>query len=110
MANDETAIEKMVLTRLMHLNALIIGLISGFVLGGAIFLVTIFLVLKGGPNVGMHLILLDNFFPGYAVTVTGSFLGFLYGFLTGFVLGYVVGNLYNWFAGIRSSTTTKPKD
>ncbi|MBI5648952.1 MAG: hypothetical protein HZC40_00645 [Chloroflexi bacterium] len=107
MTNEETNIEKMVLTRLMHLNAIIIGLITGVIVGGGIFFVTIFLVLKGGMNVGVHLILLDNFFPGYTVTVPGSFLGFLYGFLAGFGLGYVVGILYNWFAGLRDLRARK---
>ena len=110
MSNDDTAIEKLVLTRLMRLNALILGFIGGSILGFIIFAITLYLVLKGGPNVGMHLVLLDNFFPGYSVTLIGSFIGLFYGFVTGFVIAYVVGFLYNSFAGWREvARSRRPK-
>ena len=105
MTDDEKAIEKIVLTELMRLNAGILGLISGLILGGGIFLVTNFLILKGGPNVGAHLWLLGNLLIGYQVTFVGSLVGLAYGFGIGFVLGYLVGFLYNkladWRAGQR---------
>ena len=101
MKDDEKAIEKMVLTRLLRLNAAILGLISGLLVGCGIFLATIFLILKGGETIGPHLALLGQYFIGYRVTVGGSFIAFGYGFITGFVIGYVVAWLYNWFADLR---------
>jgi len=68
-------------------------------LGGGLFLATIILVAKGGPNVGQHLQLLANYFPGYRVTVLGSFVGFVYGFVTGYAIGRFVGFIYNRGSG-----------
>lgn len=105
MADDEKALEKIVLTELMRLNAGILGVIFGLILGGGLFLVTNFLILRGGPDVGAHLWLLGNVLIGYQVTFVGSLIGFGYGFGIGFVMGSFVGYLYNkladWRAGRR---------
>jgi hypothetical protein len=45
-------------------------------------------VLKGGPVIGPTLQLLNNFFPGYTVTLSGSLFGLGYGFLAGFATGW----------------------
>jgi hypothetical protein len=75
------------------------GIAGGVLLGGGLFLATIILVLKGGANVGQHLQLLANYFPGYRVTVPGSFVGFVYGFVTGYAIGRLVGFIYNRGSG-----------
>ena len=67
------------------------GLIGGLIL----FAVTMILVLRGGPVVGPHLELLNNFFVGYSVTLPGSFIGLIYGFLSGFLLGWLFAFLRN---------------
>ena len=77
------------------LNAKLLGIVLGFLSGAGLFLVTIFLVLKGGPHVGEHLNLLSNFFPGYQVTFLGSFIGFGYAFVVGFLTGMALGAVYN---------------
>lgn len=77
------------------LNAKLLGFVLGFLLGTGLFLMTVFLVLKGGPHVGEHLSLLSNFFPGYQVTFLGGIIGFFYGFVVGFVAGAVLGAVYN---------------
>ena len=101
MADDEKAVERLVLMRLLHLNATILGLISGLVVGSVIFVATNFLVIKGGPVVGPHLLLLREFFIGYSVTFVGSLIGFAYGFASGFAIGYIVARIYNWLADMR---------
>jgi len=101
MAEDEKTLEKVVLTRLLRLNATIQGVVTGIVAGLAIFIATNWLVLKGGDVVGPHLSLLGQFFIGYRVTFLGSLIGFAYAFAVGFVLGYLVGRMYNWIAGLR---------
>lgn len=78
-----------------RLNERAWGITLGSLLGGGLFLATIVLVLKGGQNVGAHLSLLSNYFPGYRVTVLGSFIGFVYGFVIGYGVGRIIGTVYN---------------
>jgi len=86
----------------LRLNAKILGLVFGIVLGLCIFLATNFLLLKGGhytPDgkyvVGPHLQLLGQFFIGYRVSFWGSIVGFFYGFALGTIAGGLVGWVYN---------------
>ena len=87
MAEDEKTLEKVILTRLLRLNATVQGFVTGIVAGLGIFIATNWLVLKGGDVVGPHLSLLGQFFIGYEVTFVGSLIGFVYGFAAGFVVG-----------------------
>jgi hypothetical protein len=81
---------------IQRLNARAWGIAMGLLLGTGLFLATIFLVVKGGPQVGQHLGLLGTYLPGYRVTVAGSIIGFVYMFVIGYGLGRVIGSLYNW--------------
>ena len=107
MQEDNNAIEKLVLVELMRLNGVILGLVLGVVFGFGIFAATIFLLIKGGEQVGPHLALLGQFFIGYKVTFGGSLIGFFYGLLLGFLVGYVVAGLYNWMANFREKRRAK---
>ena len=80
---------------LARLNARAWGIAVGLLLGGGLFLATIFLVARGGINVGQHLVLLRAYFPGYSVSIVGSFIGFVYGFVLGYAIGRVIGMVYN---------------
>ncbi len=80
---------------ILRLNSRAWGIALGLLLGGGLFLATIVLVIKGGPDVGQHLSLLSVFFPGYRVTVLGSLIGFVYAFVLGYALGRLVGTVYN---------------
>lgn len=93
---EKHAIEEVVLSRIMRLNATVHGLVFGLTLGFIIFIATIWLVIKGGPVVGPNLSLLGQFFIGYRVTFLGSFVGFLYGLITGFILGSFIATVYNF--------------
>ena len=83
MEPEEEQIEKAVIL----LNSKLLGIVLGLLSGVGLFLITNFLVVKGGPHVGAHLFLLSNFFPGYRVTFLGSIIGFVYAFIVGFVVG-----------------------
>jgi len=83
---------------LLRLNARAWGISTGLLLGGGLFLATIFLVIRGGPMVGQHLSLLRIFFPGYSVTWLGAFVGFVYAFVIGYGLGRIIGSVYNRLA------------
>ena len=98
---DEKVLERVVLTRVLRLNAVIQGIVTGLLVGLAIFLATNWLVLKGGPVVGPHLSLLGQYFLGYRVTFAGSLIGFAYGFGFGFLIGFFVAKMYNWLADLR---------
>ena len=101
MSDTNYDIEKIIFTKLMRMNATIIGLILGLTLGLAIFCITNFLLIKGGDVIGPHLALLGQFFIGYKVTFVGSIIGLFYGFVTGFISGFVFASLYNWVANLR---------
>lgn len=97
-APDESQQLKAALARL---NGRAWGIAIGLLAGGGLFLATIILVAKGGQNVGQHLVLLASYFPGYSVSVAGSFIGFVYGFVLGYALGRVIGMVYNRLADFR---------
>jgi hypothetical protein len=101
MAEEEKTLERVVLTRLLRLNATVQGLVTGIIAGLGIFIATNWLVLKGGDVVGPHLGLLGQFFIGYKVTFVGSLIGFAYAFVTGFLIGYFVARIYNGIVDVR---------
>ena len=97
---DET---ELILERaVLRLNANILGLVLGIILGLGIFVATNFLILKGGAVVGPHLALLANFFPGYRVTFLGSIIGFGYGLLSGYVAGFIIASIYNLVVKLKN--------
>jgi len=95
-------LEDVILTRIIRLNALVQGLVTGLLVGLVIFVATNWLILKGGPVVGPHLALLGQFFIGYRVTFLGSLIGFTYGFATGFCVGYFMATVYNRMVARRA--------
>lgn len=80
---------------IQRLNERAWGIAVGLLCGLGLFIATNILVIRGGPNVGQHLGLLGQYFPGYRVTFVGSIIGFVYLFVLGYVLGRVIGAVYN---------------
>ena len=80
------------------LDRVALGFSIGSAAGIVLALATLILVLKGGEIIGPNLQLLSQYFPGYSVTVSGSFLGLVYGFFSGFIGGW-------GFAFLRNVTT-----
>ena len=72
------------------------GLALGVLAALGLFTATLVLLIRGGPQVGPHLWLLSNYFPGYAVTWLGAFVGAAYAFIIGYVAGRSTGAVYNW--------------
>lgn len=85
-----------------RLRAGIMALVFAFCGGLGLFLATVWLLVRGGPNVGEHLELLANYFPGYRVSWAGSLLGLVYGALVGAVAGYSLAWIYNRLARGRA--------
>lgn len=78
-----------------------LALVFAIVGGGGIFLMTAWLLIKGGPHVGPHLQLLSQYFVGYSVSWTGSLVGFVWGAVTGWIVGWAIGRIYNTLAAFR---------
>jgi hypothetical protein len=83
------------------LNAKVVGLAFGLILGLGIFVATNWLIIKGGDRVGPHLILLSQYFIGYRVTFLGSLIGAAYGFALGTNSGELMGWIYNKIVAFR---------
>src|SRR5438309_10574816 len=104
MADDPTkqvVDEQALLEEVIRVNRNVLGLTLGILFGFGLFLATNILVLKGGQHVGANLLLLNQFFPGYRVTLSGSFLGLIYVFAVGYVSGWMNASVYNWVVLMR---------
>lgn len=109
MAKMKSSDEEKLFSGILVLNAKIFGLVLGLILGLAIFIMTNWLVIKGGHItpageyvVGPHLQLLSQFFIGYRVSFLGSIVGFAYGFTVGTICGALIGWIYNKFVNFRN--------
>lgn len=85
-----------------RIQAGVLAVACGLIGGLGLFIMTVWLLLEDGPQVGSHLQLLSNYFIGYSVTWWGSLVGLFYGALTGGILGWAIGYIYNTIAGIRT--------
>ena len=108
MAAEKFPNEEKLLRGVLRLNARIMGLVFGIVMGLVIFIGTNWLLIKGGYTtpegkyvVGPHLQLLSQFFIGYRVSFWGSLLGFFYGFALGPLCGSAIGWIYNKIIDLR---------
>ncbi len=68
-----------------------VGIASGVLL----FIATLWPAVRGGDMLRPSLQLLSQYFPGYSVSLWGSFAGLVYGFASGFVGGWVFAFLRN---------------
>ena len=98
----QTTDEARLFSGILFLNAKVLGLALGILLGLAIFIATNWLVIKGGKQVGFHLQLLSQYFIGYRVTFLGSLIGLAYGFAVGTLSGALIGWIYNKIAAFRN--------
>ena len=101
MADTIPSDENKLFSGILRLNAKMLGLVIGILLGLVIFIMTNLLVIKGGDPVGPHLGLLSQFFIGYRVSFLGSIIGFAYGFAVGTLSGSLIGWIYNRIIDFR---------
>lgn len=92
--------------RIARLEAIVQGITLGLLAGAVVFVATNWLVLRGGPVVGPHLVLLAQFVPGYEVTFRGSLIGFVVVFGYGFAAGALLGAVYNGVVARRARRTS----
>jgi hypothetical protein len=91
MASERAAIRRAV----VRMRARIMATVFAMVGGAGVFAATAWLLVRGGDHVGEHLALLRHFFPGYAVTWPGAFVGLFWGALGGGAIGWAVAWVYN---------------
>ena len=109
---DRPDFEQIVIAKVLRLDAIAQGVVTGMVAGLIVFVATNYLILQGGEEgatgevvVGPHLLLLSQFFIGYRMTFWGSVIGFGYAAVCGFVIGFCVAGMYNWFVRVREQKT-----
>ena len=108
MAAGKISNEEKLLRGILRLNAKIVGLVLGILMGLIVFIATNWLLIKGGPTtpdghhiVGPHLQLLSQFFIGYRVSFLGSIIGFFYWFALGTLCGSAIGWIYNKMVDLK---------
>ena len=93
--HDSSLDDELIDRSLMRLNAVATAIGLGLLFGLVLFVTTIVLALRDGPMAGPHLGLLSQYFPGYSVTVVGSFVGFVYAAIVGGVAGFLLAWITN---------------
>jgi hypothetical protein len=71
------------------------GLALGLLAALVLFVATVILVVRGGPDMGQHLGLLSVYLPGYSVSWTGAVVGAAYMFFLGYGAGRTIATIYN---------------
>ena len=110
--NAPIPIDENLLRATVKLNTLLFAGVCGLMGGLSLLFVTYLSLNRGLPNPGHFLNLLGVFLPGYRVSGTGAWVGFLWGSLLGAISGVVIYRTYarsiraqvaEYFAGARSS-------
>ena len=83
------------------IHAGVLAFVMAVICGGSMFVITAWLLIKGGENVGLHLQLLGQYLIGYTVTWKGSFIGLIYGAIIGGIVGWTIGMIYNKIVKFR---------
>ena len=86
---------------LVRIRTEVLAVVCSVMGGVGLFVMTAWLVIKDGPQVGQHLQLLSIYFIGYSVTWWGSVVGLVYGALCGGLIGWAVGTIYNKVVKMR---------
>jgi len=83
----------------MKLKPVALGITAGIVWGGCIFLTTLLSLYTGYARSFLEA-LPQALYPGYSISISGSFIGLVLGFIDGFVSGAIFGWLYNKIARV----------
>ncbi len=95
-----TALDTVLMKVFARIDKAALAVATGTVSGLTLFIATIWLVLAGGPNPGATLILLNQYFIGFEISVAGAFVGLAYSFFWGFILGWLFAYLHNLMLGL----------
>jgi hypothetical protein len=78
----------------MKLDKKAFALAGGITWGLIILVMTFWVMCRGG---GHTLVLVEQFYLGYAISYLGAIIGLIYGFVNGFIVGWIFACLYNCF-------------
>ena len=78
----------------MKLKPLALGITAGIMWGGCVLIMTLLCFYTGYGKLFLEA-LPQSVYPGYEITVAGSFIGLIYGFIDGFICGFLFGWIYN---------------
>jgi hypothetical protein len=79
----------------MKLKPVPLGVAAGILWGVlCVFLTTLLSVYTGYGKAFLEVIP-ESVYPGYSITLTGSFIGLVYGFFDGFFCGVIFAWIYN---------------
>jgi uncharacterized membrane protein (DUF485 family) len=84
----------------MKLKPMALG-VAGGILWGVSLMVLTWVAMQTGYAENL-LNTISVVYPGYSVTLSGSFIGLVLGFVDAFVGLYILALLYNWIAGKRA--------
>ena len=98
--NQNNAIE--IRHTVAKIQACVMAFVMAVICGLSIFIATAWLLIKGGSNVGQHLQLLGQYFPGYKVTWLGCVVGMFYGATLGGIAGWLIGFIYNRIVDLKN--------
>jgi hypothetical protein len=84
----------------MKLRPLALGIALGIVWGGSIFITTWLSYFTGYGRLFLQT-MGESIYPGYSITPSGSFLGFMYGFLDGLISATLIGLIYNLIVSFK---------
>jgi hypothetical protein len=103
MKRDERRNESAELRRAVaRLRSSVMAITFGLAGATGMFVATALLLVRGGEDVGAHLVLLNNYFPGYSVSWLGGLIGSFYGALVGGTSGWILSRVYNYIADRRA--------
>ena len=92
-----------------RLRALVMAVTFGATGAAGLFIATVWLLVRGGEDVGRHLGLLGTYLPGYSVTWGGAVLGLFYGAIVGALIGASIAWTYNMIALSRNTSGERPQ-
>lgn len=82
----------------MKLNSWGLGLAGGILWGASMFIMTWVSLFTGYASLWMALMM--DIYPGFDISVVGSFIGLAYGFIDGFIGAFLLAWLYNRFTKV----------
>jgi protoporphyrinogen oxidase len=94
------ALDRAVLKSLARMDKLAFATAIGTVSGFAVFIATIWFLVRAPIGGGPTLWLLSQYFYGYTLTIKGAFVGLGYSFFWGFFFGWLFAYLRNLVIGI----------
>jgi len=107
--NDQASNE-LISAAFAKLDPLALGIAVGTVIGLGLFIATVVLLLKGGDVIGPNLSLLRNYFPWFATTWSGAFVGMIESGIFGFGSGLLIALLRNWCVEAYATLLQKRAD